>query len=573
MKSYTPISLWKDFEPESYPFEEKLFKQETIDGFVVDTYVFTGEKTDTQSCRVLSKVVFKPSKKKLPVIIVVNPFERIDLNLLMHWAKQGYVAMAIDYLGESDAHEGLMTIYPSSMDYGNYNQAKDKLYSVNGDARKSCWYIWTLNTRRAIAFAKTLENVDAQNVGIYSVYGGNIITLQTMAMDKNVTTGAVMYGNLWDEFDSIAPVNSNDPIAIKEYREMMENNDEWLAAISPQSYLSYIKQPFFTCVGTNSPKTDMDKTYDSLARMSNDGNGIVLFEPRAMGSMRSVYIKNLEKWFAQHLLPTDSKFDMQEVDIIIDSCINEGDVQIVAQSNTHFVSLDVYYCRDKQKVKGSRNWVKQTMQKTKDGAYVSTLKLYDAKTPVIAFCNATFKNGVTISSNLLKFVPEKKFAEQQINVLQRTPVVYMGSWGTAEFTSMALSKTQKGSFVDENPISEVSGPFNIVGLSGTRMGSFVVSDDCMQISQNSLLLFDVCSKAEQDLNVYFLVDWGKETLTVYRHTCKLKGGFNWQKISLSAEDFKDETHVKSIKEFAFVNATLICFESRDGIVLNNVIFT
>ncbi|MBR5250439.1 MAG: hypothetical protein IKV38_00260, partial [Clostridia bacterium] len=251
----------------------------------------------------------------------------------------------------------------------------------------------------------------------------------------------------------------------------------------------------------------------------------------------------------------------------------EGDVQIVAQSNTHFVSLDVYYCRDKQKVKGSRNWVKQTMQKTKDGAYVSTLKLYDAKTPVIAFCNATFKNGVTISSNLLKFVPEKKFAEQQINVLQRTPVVYMGSWGTAEFTSMALSKTQKGSFVDENPISEVSGPFNIVGLSGTRMGSFVVSDDCMQISQNSLLLFDVCSKAEQDLNVYFLVDWGKETLTVYRHTCKLKGGFNWQKISLSAEDFKDETHVKSIKEFAFVNATLICFESRDGIVLNNVIFT
>ena len=65
MKSYTPISLWKDFEPESYPFEEKLFKQETVDGFVVDTYVFTGEKTDTQSCRVLSKVVFKPSKKKV----------------------------------------------------------------------------------------------------------------------------------------------------------------------------------------------------------------------------------------------------------------------------------------------------------------------------------------------------------------------------------------------------------------------------------------------------------------------------------------------------------------------------
>jgi len=573
MKSYTPISLWKDFEPEGYPFEEKLFKQETIDGFVVNTFVFTGEKTDAQSCRVLSKVVYKPSKKKLPVILVVNPFERINVDMLIFWAKQGYLAMAIDYLGESDEHEGLMTIYPSGMDYGNYNNAKNKLHSVNGDARKSCWYIWTLNTRRAIAFAKTLENVDAQNVGIYSVYGGNIIVLQTMAMDKNVTTGAVMYGNLWDEFEPIAPLNTNDPKIIKEYREMMENNDEWLAAISPQSYLSYIKQPFFTCVGTNSPKTDMDKTYDSLARMSNDGNGIVLFEPRAMDSMRSVYIKNLEKWFAQHLLETESKFDMQEVDIVIDSYLVEGDVQIVAQSNTHFASLDVYYCRDKQQTNGNRNWVKQTMQKTKDGGYLSTLKLYDAKTPVIAFCNATFRNGVTVSSNLLKFVPEKKFGNQQINVLQRTPVVYTGNWGTAEFTAMSLSGIQNGSFAEENPISEVSGPFNILGLSGTKMGSFVVGDDCMQISQNSLLLLDVCSKTEQDLNVYFLVDWGKDTLTVYKHTCKLKGGFNWQKLSLSADDFKDETHVKALKEFAFSDASVIYFESLDGIVLNNVIFT
>lgn len=574
MKSYTPISLWKDFDPESYPFDATLFRQETVDGFVVQTYLFCGDKIKKQSSRVLAKVVFKSTKKKLPVVVVVDPFERINVQRLCNWAKQGYMAMAIDYLGESDQHDGMMTIYPKSMQFANYNEAKDKLRSVNGDARKCCWYQWTLNTRRAIAFAKTLDNADPENIGIYSIRGGNIIVIQTMAMDKNVKTGAVMYGNLWETFEHIAVAGANlDARTIKQNIEILGNNDEWLAAISPQSYLSYIKQPFFTCVGTNSPKTDMDRTYECLSRMGNDGNGMVLFIPRAMDSMLSEYMKNLEKWFAQQLLPTESKFNMRDVDIDISARINDGNVEIVAQSDSHFSSLDLYYCRDKQRTNGTRNWVCQTMKKQASGGYFTTLKLFDPQTPVIAFCNATFRNGVRVSSNLLKFVPDKKFAGEEISLSQRSPVIYVGDLGTAEFTPMTPMGTQRGPFVDENPVSQACGPFDIAGLYGTRMGSFIIGDDCMQVGNNSLLMMDVCSNEPQDLNVYFVVDWGKDSLTVYKHTCKLKGGANWQKISLSAGDFKDDLRARTVKELSFAEASVICFEAKEGVMLNNVIFT
>lgn len=571
-KSYTPISLWKDFNPEEHPLDASLFRQETVDGFCVQTFTFCGDKIDKQSTRVLAKVAFKAGKKNLPVMVVVNPFERINVEVLCSWAKLGYLAIAIDYLGESDQHDGMMTIYPKSLSFANYNQAKNNLRSVNDDAKKCCWYQWTLNTRRAIVFAKSLENADENNIGIYSVRGGNIIVIQTLAMDKNVKAGAVMYGNLWENVEkiNIAELGQN-PKSLKENIEMMENNDEWLASISPQSYLSYIKQPFFTCIGTNSQNTDMDRTYECLSRMGNDGQGMVLFAPRAMDSLLSKYMKNLEKWFEVQLMSDETHFDMRDVKIKINAKCDDGDVKIVTQYECpHFSSLYLYYCRDKQRINGTRNWVQQRMEKSDDGWQETTLKLFDADTPVIAFCNVTFRNGVTVSSNLLKFIPSKTFTDVSLNLQSRSPVVYSGDQGVAEFTPMNPTGTQKGPFVDENPVSPAVGPFEIYGLCGTKMGSFVVGDDCMLVGASSLLMMDVCSKEAQDMTVYFVTDWGKDSVTAYRYTCRLEGGTNWQKIILNSDDFKDDGREKGLN---FAEASVICFESKNVVILNNIIFT
>lgn len=65
-KSYTPISLWRDFDPESTPLNSRLIRQDNVDGIKVGFYTFCGDKKDKQSTRVLAGVAYKHEKRKCP---------------------------------------------------------------------------------------------------------------------------------------------------------------------------------------------------------------------------------------------------------------------------------------------------------------------------------------------------------------------------------------------------------------------------------------------------------------------------------------------------------------------------
>lgn len=571
-KSYTPISLWRDFDPESTPLSVRPIRQDNIDGIKVNLYTFCGESIGKQSTRVVACVAYKYEKKKMPVVIVVNPFERINRDLLVNWAKMGYFAVAIDYLGESEQQSGHMTVYPECRSFANFDVAKDNLTNVNEDARNTCWYQWTLHTRRAVTFVKSFDNVDVENIGIYSIREGNIIAIQALATDSRIKAGAVMAGNLWENLEDVRLENVDaNPKTLQANTSLLQNNVEWLAAISPQSYLSYVRQPFFTCIGTNSPSTDMDRTYDCLSRMNNKGQGMVLFAPKAMNSLQSQYERNLEKWFSVQLMSSDNKFDMREVDVKISAEYRYGRVEIVSQyEGPHYLSANLFYCRDKTQLGGTRNWIQQKMEKRDGGGLTASLKLFNKQTPVIAFCNITFRNGVTVSSNLLKFIPEKTFENRPLIIERKTAMVYTGSDGLGDFTPMTHDGTQKGRFVDEHLLSVEKGPFGISGLKGSKMGTFAVGDDSILINQNSLLMFDVYSKKALTLDVYFVTDWGKDTCAIFKHACLIDGGANWQKVVLDRKDFKDETGSRGLN---FDESCVLCFECEDEIVINNVLFT
>ncbi len=574
LKNYTPLTLWKDFDPTECPLESSLYKTFDKDGVTVQIYTFCGRKIGKQSSRVLAYVAFKPQKKEKaqPALIVVDPLNRVNVDNLCFWAKLGYTAIGIDYLGESEEHGGLMTIYPVSLAFADFDNAKDKLYTVTEDAQKTCWYEWTLNTRRAVTFAQSLAQVDGEKIGLYSLKEGNVITLQAMAIDQRIKAGAVLHGNLWENVEEVDDSGFNSYNVADLERQMEEScrHDEWLAAISPQSYLSYVKQPFYTCVGTNSPNTDMDKTYDCLLRMGNNGAGVVLFAPRMMDSLPSNYTSNLQKWF-DHLLRERSNIMMQNVNVKID--VFEQNKQLVVKARATDLPVNakasLYYCHNRVGTESSRNWIEVPMKRTDDGL-VAALQIYSPATPITAFCNVTFRNGVNISSNLLKFVPSKKFDMSNVTLSRRTPILYNNSQEEAEFTPMNIMGTQTTEFIDRHPVSFVVGAQGIKGVCGTNMGSFVVCDDKVLYNEHSLLMLDAYSVNEQDLNVYLIYHWGEPTHAAYKRTVRLAGGNIWQKITLARTDFKNEQTGKS-PEMRDIRA--ICFGSKDGVVLNNILFT
>ncbi len=572
MLNYTPLSLWKDFDPTKQPLDAHILKTTENDGVSVSWYTFCGRMIEKQSSRVLVAVAQKIRfKSPQPIIVVIDPFNRIDTQQLIYWAKLGYTALSIDYLGESDEHEGLMTIYPFLLDYSNYNKAKQNLKSVEYDAQRTCWYEWTLNTRRALTFAQTLNNVNPQKIGLFSVCQGNIIAVMTLAMDNRVKAGAVLYGNLWEDVEPINTSNLNNTAKTDELTfkvEQSRSNDEWLAAISPQSYLSYIKQPFYTCVGTNSTNTDMDKTYDCLLRMGNNKCGTVLFAPRMMDSMPSNYTSNLEKWFSVQLNDDNNSF--LNVDFTISAVCRQGQIYIQANSKIgDYQKAVLYYSRNRVGTESSRNYVEEEMD-YHDDCLCAPLSLYSLDTPIVAFCNLTFKNGVNVSSNLLKFIPNKLFSQEQLKLERRSPIVYDNKQGLAEFTTMNINGTQTTEFIDKHPLAVTTGAYAISGICGTNMGSFVVCDDKITYSENSLLMLDAYSRTEQELNIYLIYNWGEDNQTEYKHTVKLTGGDVWQKIVLNAQDFKE---VNTNKPAIMEDIRAIYFSSTSEIILNNILFT
>ena len=85
---------------------------------------------------------------------------------------------------------GLSTIYPVGMEYCNLSVAEKDLKSVEYGADNTCWYEWTLNTRRAVSYALSFDFADGKRIGIYGSHLGNIIAMQTLAMDGRIAAGA-----------------------------------------------------------------------------------------------------------------------------------------------------------------------------------------------------------------------------------------------------------------------------------------------------------------------------------------------------------------------------------------------
>ena len=84
-----------------------------------------------------------------------------------------------------------------------------------------------------------------------------------------------------------------------------------------------------------------------------------------------------------------------------------------------------------------------------------------------------------------------------------------------------------------------------------------------------MLTFDVYSKAEQELVVGIVVNYGEDQ-RIYSTTEKLVGGEIWQKICLSLDEFKSD-RAKGLGSWD--KCEVLCLHADESIVINNVVFS
>lgn len=594
MTDITPVALWKGFDPDAEELNPRRVRSFTRDGVVFEYAYFTGRTKDNLTTRVacLSARPDNIGKKKLPVVIVCDIARNIDEDTLSYWAKKGFAAFAVDYkgadfgkegqkcgtevFGRIDSYEedggslsaGLSTIYPVGMEYCNLSVAEKDLKSVEYGADNTCWYEWTLNTRRAVSYALSFDFADGKRIGIYGSHLGNIIAMQTLAMDGRIAAGAELYGTLKEEH--VSRLEGEEALEresgnLVDFLEKSDNEDVWYAAVSPQSYLNYVTKPFYTCIGTNSSSSAPDATMEMLFRMNNDNEGIAVFAPRLMDGAPSFYRDNLARWFKNIFEGKTVKNDA----VTLSAVCEKGKIYVEAARYRNqgggVANAEVYYSRSRRSVNSARNWV--LAKKVEGEALRFNLEIFDADTPVRAFLNVTYKNGISMSFNMPEFVPS---ALGKVSLSPKTKIILRGAEEN-EFVPMNHTGRQTAVFVDAHPVKTAEGAFGIKGVCGSCMGTFAISDDRILRDEQSLLSMNIYSETPQHLNIFLLYDWGEENQAVYVREAELVGGELWQKILVSDADSKLLETGRPLRNGGRLCG--ICFEAEKEFVLTNLLFT
>ncbi len=169
------------------------------------------------------------------------------------WAKRGYAALAMDFAGCGPERKRL--------EDGGPNQSHaEKFHEFTKDTVDTMWtYHAVASVVRGHSLLASLEEVDADRIGITGISWGGYLTCIVTGIDDRLKVSVPVYGcgflqenSCWlDEFAKLGP----------------EMTDRWVKFWDPSSYLPGVSCPILFVNGTNDfayPLDSYQKSYRSV---------------------------------------------------------------------------------------------------------------------------------------------------------------------------------------------------------------------------------------------------------------------------------------------------------------------
>ncbi len=552
---YTPKTLFEDYD-RSGEFDVTVIKKEQVEGVTVEHFYFNGNKKQMGVTRVYCICAYK--ERPAPCVIRIGEIgKKHDINGLIYFAKLDFFTLAIDYSG--DAGRGAHTIYPQDADYANLPRAGRHMEYADLTARDTTWFEWDINTLRLIDLVFEKKYAKDNKLALYSVgQFASRVAVHVLASDKRVLSGAVAFGNIWEE--TIRKMSRIEQLSVSDLNKSMEELDEeerWLSAMAPQGYLQYITQPLYLITGANSGYTSIIENRAAMKRCKN-------------ARSRHLYIKDA--------LDTVSDEDLQNVARWFTICFEEVKNIPVEPRLSFRTKGGELYCAVKKDEKGEIrlfytngntdskifNW--RQCEIVKEENFVKgRVVFYDKETPVTAYATAKL-NGLLISSDPETVYPRYYDAKES----QKSRILYQQEEKTGSFIPLAVEGGEVHSLA--KPLEWAEGPFGIKGVKGKSLGTFAVTEYPFS-SGDSFLSFDVFCLKEGELDCYLLTNWGESYQEIFVKRVNLTGGQLWQKVKGDFKDFKCvQIGSKAFDSSKKEKINLLSFSSKEEIIINNVIF-
>lgn len=542
-KILTSAVLWQDFDPAAEYLDANVLNVCETEEFVTKSVFFTGRKVADGETRVFAKVCSKMGRNSKQAVLLIDDYKKpINQEELQYWAANGFVAMAVDFVGRRE--KGAYTLYPQSLDYCNADVAKG-YFEIGETVKESKIYEYALNCMRAVTYLLQVEN--AKSVSVITVKRGVRVGAIVLGTDARVTNGTVVLHSLNAEFPPYKEnaKNVNDEWDGQELEERLAYEDRcqiWTTGLAPQTYAMQIKAPVYFVLSANSSEVDLAEANKMFYRLNNDSELLLL--PLAVDCVPEEYMQSIVKWCKGGAVADDVVLKQY-------SCEN-GDNFVFVKSKLSASKLTLWYTRNV--TERAKNWVSAPLKKTEEG-YVAELDAYSANCGMLAFVSASGAVSCTTPLCELKVTKPSK-------VKIPTRSLYVGT-GESNLVPTSTSDAWHGK---QNNVEYTTGYLNIKGAKSKGIATFAINDTAVRRNENFTVSFDICCDVEQSIKVLAVADFGGEN-SVYSHTVKLGGDGKWQRITVDGNNFKTGEG-RQMSEDADVQ--MLAFNAESEFIINNI---
>ena len=559
------ISLWKKYELNTR-LNVSEWDVETKEGRTYMYLSYFGHTVEDGNVRISARFAKPEGEGPFPAVLLLQDAgESADEELMGYFLDRGYAVLVPDYSGkmEGDAKNVRRTVYPKSLDYGNWEKARGLHSLKEVESHETSWVEWTYVALYSVKCLKA--RADIGNIGIVGVRLGGDIAWQAM-LSPDVKCGIPINSAGWYSFLHMAKFAPNTA------HNLSDDRHRYIAAVEAQSYAPYVKCPVLMLCALRDKRFDCDRAYDTYSRIGNEyGNALVYSEnceacigPNALTDMDLFLEKNLKdrQIYIPEVINVSIQEDGEELEITAE-CDKEG---ILEEAGIFYAEADV------KTSSTYRDWrcIHQIQGRmVRDGKTSCRIKPFKGAKAVFAYAYAKYINGFRIMSK----ITSKRLSEPDPNAV-KSRRLFSGKdlecFSVAEYKDNSIG----GIFMEQEDLPKPSigygGIQGVYSVGGVR--TYKMSSPQYIPEENALLKFDVYTKVSQDLRIE--IEVADVETDMQRYTCEVevKGGGKWKRIILKAADFKGADG-RPLQSFCSGNALIFaCADEETEFSVTNILW-
>ena len=559
------VSLWKKFNTKT-PLGPSEWGIEERDGARFSHVSYSGHEVEDGSVRIYARFCRPVGEGKRPAVLLLpDAGKPLDNELAKYFLAQGYAVLMPDYSGkmQSDKEGTLRTVYPPSLEHGNYEKARGLTNMENLSPEQTTWFEWAYVALFSIEYLKSREDVNA--VGVVGVRTGGAIAWQIM-LSPDIKCAVPINAVGWTSFSGLAKFGQN--VA----HNLSDDTHRYIAAVESQSYAPYVKCPVLMLCALHDDSFDCDRAYDTYSRIGNEYGNALIYSASSGACIGEHGLLSLNLFLERNLkgreiyIPAPLNVQLTEKD---------GSLQVEVECDKEGLleEAGIFYAEASVTTKCAyRDWhrvYKVNGKSVKDGIVRHTLKPFAGAEAAFVYAYAKYLNGFRVVSKITakRLTGDKNAVKGRMlysgKELDCFGVAYYGEYSIGDIflEHDAVVKTSVG-------YGGIQGAFSVGGIKTYKISSPEFIPD-----ENALLKFDAYFAQTQELQIS--VDAGDVEKEKERYTCavEVKGGGKWKRLILKASDFKGEQSGMPLQNFSEGRAlTFDCEEDNVEFAINNILW-